>query len=86
MASKWEKEVERERRRADRVARRKTDVFLRELTALTQKHGLKIGGCGECGSPWVCDIKDRGPNQIEHLYYCPAHKEYGAYADHEDCR
>lgn len=86
MASKWEKEVERERRRADRVARRKTDVFLRELTALTQKHGLKIGGCGECGSPWVCDIKDRGPNQIEHLHYCPAHKEYGAYADHEDCR
>lgn len=86
MASKWEKEAERERRRADRVARRKTDVFLRELTALTQKHGLKIGGCGECGSPWVCDIKDRGPNQIEHLHYCPAHKEYGAYDDHEDCR
>lgn len=86
MASKWEKEAERERRRADRVARRKTDVFLRELTALTQKHGLKIGGCGECGSPWVCDIKDRGPSQIEHLHYCPAHKEYGAYDDHKDCR
>lgn len=86
MASKWEKEVERERRRADRVARRKTDVFLRELTALTQKHGLKIGGCGECGSPWVCDIKERGPNQIEHLDYCPTHKEYGAYEDHKDCR
>ena len=86
MTSKWEKEAERERRRADRVARRKVDGFLRELTVLTQKHGLKIGGCGDCGSPWVCNIKERGSNQIEHLYYCPAHKEYGAMEDHEDCR
>ena len=86
MTSKWETEAERERRRADRVARRKVDVFLRELTVLTQNHGLKIGGCGDCGSPWVCDIKERGSNQIEHLYYCPAHKEYGAMEDHEDCR
>lgn len=86
MAAKWEKEVKREQRRADRLARRKVDAFLKELTELTQKHGLKIGGCGDCGSPWVCDIKERGSNQIDHLYYCPSHKTYGAMKDHKDCR
>ena len=27
--------------------------FLVELTALTRKHGISIGGCGCCGSPWL---------------------------------
>lgn len=27
--------------------------FLAELTLLSQKHKLRIGGCGCCGSPWV---------------------------------
>lgn len=86
MAAKWEKEARREQRRADRLARRKVDAFLKELTELTQKHGLKIGGCGDCGSPWVCDLKERGSNQIDHLYYCPEHKVYGAMKDHKECR
>lgn len=27
--------------------------FLVDLTALTKKYGLAIGGCGCCGSPWL---------------------------------
>lgn len=38
--------------------------FLKELTELTKKHGIYIGGCGCCGSPYLgptdktteCDI------------------------------
>jgi hypothetical protein len=28
-------------------------AFLADLAALTEKHGIKIGGCGCCGSPWL---------------------------------
>jgi len=27
--------------------------FLEELTELTRKHGIKVCGCGCCGSPWL---------------------------------
>ena len=33
------------------------EKFLNELSALTQKYGLEIGGCGCCGSPWVLEIE-----------------------------
>lgn len=29
-------------------------AFLQELTALTRKHKIAIGGCGCCGSPFLC--------------------------------
>ncbi len=32
--------------------------FLDELTKLTQKYGLIIGGCGCCESPWVANLKN----------------------------
>jgi hypothetical protein len=36
--------------------------FLLELRELTNKHGLAIGGCGCCGSPFLDEITpdDRG--------------------------
>ena len=40
------------------------DKFLQELTALTDKHGFVIRGCGCCGSPSVQRINkedDKGP-------------------------
>lgn len=36
--------------------------FLVELAALTRKHGISIGGCGCCGSPWLnaeADVSDQ---------------------------
>jgi hypothetical protein len=35
----------------------KLAAFLEELGELTKKHGLVINGCGECGSPWVEELK-----------------------------
>jgi hypothetical protein len=35
--------------------------FLDELAELTRKHGIAIGGCGCCGSPWLdlhTDVSD----------------------------
>jgi hypothetical protein len=31
-------------------------AFLTELSALTAKHGIEIGGCGCEGSPWLIPI------------------------------
>lgn len=30
-----------------------TEKFLKELTSLSEKYGVYIGGCGCCGSPYV---------------------------------
>ena len=34
----------------------KREKFINELTELSKKYGLKIGGCGCCGSPWVIEM------------------------------
>lgn len=33
----------------------KLDKFLEELSALTKKYGIEIGGCSYCGSPYLVD-------------------------------
>ena len=35
--------------------KKKLKAFLIELTALTDKYNIEIGGCGCCGSPWLYD-------------------------------
>jgi len=32
------------------------DAFLTELTALSQKYNIEIGGCGCCQSPWLAPV------------------------------
>lgn len=32
--------------------------FLEELTVLTTKYRISIGGCGCCDSPYLLDLKD----------------------------
>ena len=45
--------------------------FIKELTALSKKYKVIIGGCGCCGSPYVsaCDIdKDKFVNEAGYSY------------------
>jgi hypothetical protein len=80
------RESKQERQEA-RAAQRKAARFLEELNELTKRHGIKIGGCGDCGSPWVVPAtkKYSGPNLVDHLHYCDKHQAYGPYAGHTDC-
>lgn len=62
--------------------------FLEELNELTKKHSLKIGGCGDCDSPWVVELYDKkntSPTYVEHLYHCRSCDKYGPYKDHANC-
>ncbi len=42
-------------------------AFLRALGELSRKHGFVIGGCGDCGSPWVTPL-DAGETGPEYRY------------------
>lgn len=35
------------------ITKKELESFLAELTALSEKYDLYIGGCGCCGSPWI---------------------------------
>lgn len=41
-------------------------AFLEELSALTRKHRIEIGGCGCCGSPFLMEVND---GQVEGCNY-----------------
>ncbi|WP_187442735.1 hypothetical protein [Rossellomorea vietnamensis] len=36
----------------------KKELFLKELSELSKKHKIYIGGCGCCGSPYAIDGND----------------------------
>jgi hypothetical protein len=39
-------------------------AFLKDLTELSRKHHIAIGGCGCCGSPYLSDIPDEKLDDI----------------------
>ena len=54
----------------------KLEMFLKELTELTNKYGIAIGGCGCCGSPWVYDTTSDDGFLIDNLEYDESKKKY----------
>lgn len=42
--------------------------FILELRQLTLKHGVAIGGCGCCGSPWLDENADVSDERAGYIY------------------
>ena len=40
--------------------KKKIEAFLNELTELTLKYGIGVGGCGCCNSPWLSPESNSG--------------------------
>lgn len=48
----------------------KKEIFLKELSELTKKYEIAIGGCGCCGSPYLYSInRITLEGQSENLYF-----------------
>lgn len=53
----------------------KLEKFLEELSELTKKHGLAIGGCGCCDSPWI-DNLETDEEEAGNLWYSQKDGKY----------
>lgn len=42
--------------------------FLKQLSKLTRRYKIKIGGCGCCVSPYVCRVKGEGKYDISETW------------------
>lgn len=52
-------------------------AFLEELTALTRKHRIAIGGCGCCGSPSLYEISEKERDGVyDHAERSPSDFEF----------
>lgn len=55
----------------DRITTEEQEAFLAELTELSRKYGIVIGGCGCCGSPYLMHI----PDEAKTKKYYSAHND-----------
>ena len=62
---------------------KKIKAFLKELTELSKWHGIVIGGCGCCGSPFLMDIEraNKSSKKKRGCRYRRYSKEYGISGD-----
>lgn len=44
-------------------------AFIKGLTSLTQDHGLVIGGCGCCGSPYIFELSKKEKEYEYAVFY-----------------
>ena len=51
------------------------DRFLEELTELTKKYNIVIGGCGCCGSPFLYDLQG-GKKLKDNIWYSEDKESY----------
>ena len=75
---------EREAQRA--ASLEQTQEFFEEYEALCRKHGLHIGACGCCDSPWLVKVDEQTlPQYIEHLkrHLPPGSAEHKEWQDEE---
>jgi hypothetical protein len=44
------------------LTKEQIEAFLTELTELSRKYGITIGGCGCCGSPSLDELSEKEKN------------------------
>ena len=62
------------------------EAFLIELTELSRKHGVEIGGSGDCGSPWAEECEDaaeRGYITVRHRNHEYSYLSFMKVGDHD---
>ena len=55
------------RRKPKKTDKSRIDAFLRDLEKVYAKHGLIVGACGCCNSPFVAVHEEGADAAIEHL-------------------
>jgi len=58
------------------VQERRVRTFLDELTELTKKYQIEIGGCGCCGSPFLVFLDEEPHPRINASHYTVERPDY----------
>ena len=64
------------KRKREPVTPERIESFMVELADLTNKYGLEVGGCGDCGSAWVADVGPPGHIHRTNIVYDETKNRY----------